>query len=78
MVVKSYVEDLEGRMRLKRMWKLVPQVEKRGTNEWRSKVILDLVISPIRGFMVDRMSTAETWMAQSTERAEGARPEMRR
>ena len=28
MVVNSCLEDLEGRMRLKRMWKLVPQVEK--------------------------------------------------
>ena len=26
MMVNSCLEDLEGRMRLKRMWKLVPQV----------------------------------------------------
>ena len=26
MVVNSCLEDLEGRMRLKRMWKLIPQV----------------------------------------------------
>ena len=29
-------------MRLKRIWELVPQIGKRGTNEWRSAVILDL------------------------------------
>ena len=36
-MVNSRLEDLDGRMRLKRMWKLVPQVKKnkRGTNEWR-------------------------------------------
>ena len=28
MLVNSCLEDLEGRMRLKRMWKLVPQVVK--------------------------------------------------
>ena len=27
-VVNSYLEDLEGRMRWKRMWKLIPQVRK--------------------------------------------------
>ena len=35
MVVNSGLEDLEVRMRLKKMWKLVPQVEKRGTNWWK-------------------------------------------
>ena len=36
MVVNSCLEDLEGRMRLKRMWKFVPQAgKKRGINEWR-------------------------------------------
>ena len=33
-VVNSYLEDLE-RMRLKRVWKVVPQAGKRGTNERR-------------------------------------------
>ena len=36
MVVNSCPGDLEGRMRLKTMWKLIPQVgEKRGMSEWR-------------------------------------------
>ena len=29
MVVNSGLEDLEGRMKLKRMWKLVPQMGKK-------------------------------------------------
>ena len=29
MVVNSYLEDLDGRMRSKRMWKFIPQVRKR-------------------------------------------------
>ena len=37
------LEDLEGRMRLKRLWKLVSQVGKRrGTNDLRPAVILVL------------------------------------
>ena len=37
MVVNSCLEYLEGRMRLKNVWKVVPQVGKkeRGMNEWR-------------------------------------------
>ena len=34
-MVNSCLEDLEVRMRLKRMWKLIPQAKKKGTNEWR-------------------------------------------
>ena len=29
MAVNSYLEDVEGRMRLKRMWKLIPRWEKK-------------------------------------------------
>jgi len=36
MVVNSCLEDLEGRMRLKRMLKLIPKAgKKRGTKEWK-------------------------------------------
>ena len=36
MVVNCCFEDLEGVMRLKRKWELVPQAgKKKGTNEWR-------------------------------------------
>jgi len=36
MVDNSCLEDLEGRMRLKRMWKSIAQAGKKGgTNEWR-------------------------------------------
>ena len=33
MVVNSCIEDREGRMRLKRMWKLVPKAGEKRTNE---------------------------------------------
>ena len=33
MVVNCCLEDLDERMTLNRMWKLVPQVGKQGTNE---------------------------------------------
>jgi len=36
MVVNNCLKDLEERMRLKRVWKVVLQVgKKRGINEWR-------------------------------------------
>ena len=85
MVDNSCLEDLEGRMRLKRMWKSIAQAGKKGgTNEWRWEVFLDLG-SFIRNLMVDgwwvmldHVSPAETWGVQSMKRAEGARPERRR
>ena len=35
MVVNSCLEDLDGRMRLKKMLKLIPQEGKKKSNEWR-------------------------------------------
>ena len=77
MVVKSYLEDLEGSMRLKRMWKLVPQVGKRGTNGWQRAVILDLGSFTRTELMMDCLHPAEISAGQIMERAEAARPERR-
>ena len=59
MAVNSYLGDLEGRMRLQRLWKLIPQMGKGGTSEWRWAVILDFGSFARRGLMVDRVSPAE-------------------
>ena len=45
--------------------------KKRGINEWRWTVILDLGSFTRRGLLVDRMHPADIWEEQSTERAEG-------
>ena len=63
MVVNSCLEHLEGRMRFKSLWKVIPQVGKRGTNEWRFTRML---------LMVDSLE-----VEQSTERAEGVKRERR-
>ena len=55
MVVNSCREYLEGRMRLKRVWKLVPQAGK------KKNKLVDLGSFTRRRLMVDSVSPAKTW-----------------
>ena len=61
MVVNSCLEDLDGKMRLKRMWKLIPQVG------IKKNKLMEVSCNPgfrkfhQKGLMVDRVSPAETW-----------------
>ena len=67
-MVVSSLEDLEGRMRWKRMEKLVPHVgKKRGTNGWRWVVNRDFGSFTRRGLIVDRMHPAEILMDWNIE-----------
>ena len=59
MVVNSCLKDLEGRMIFKRMWNLVTQARKRGTNECRGAVTQDLCILTRSWLMIDRVCSAE-------------------
>ena len=77
MVVKSFLEDLEGRMRLKRVWKLIPPAGKKEEQRSRGGQWFWIFgISP--EWLVDRVCHAGTWGRRSTERAEGARSGRRR
>ena len=69
-------EDLEGIIRLKRMWNWFHRWGKRGTNGWRWAVILNLGSFTRRGLMWDKKKGdgTRTLQKQSTERAEGATP----
>ena len=55
MVVNNCLKDLEGGMGLKRMFKLVPQVGKKGAKT----VILDFGSFTRRGLFVDCVCSAE-------------------
>ena len=79
MVMNSCLKDLDGRMRLKRMWKLVSQVGKKKTRNEGVEVRNDPRFWEFhqKGLMVDHVRPAATLGGQSIERTEGARPERR-
>ena len=60
-MVNSCLEDVEGRMRLKRMWKLIPKVGGKGGGEWRCAVILHFGSFTKKELMVNHERSTETW-----------------
>ena len=64
MVVKSRLEDLEGRLRLKRMWKLRPSVYPQVGKKKRKRKEEQM---GRRELMMDYVRPAETWVTARKE-----------
>ena len=75
MVLNSCLEDLEGRMRLKRMWRLVPQVGKKEERIGGGEHLSWIFGVSVKGVAGGPRAPCRYLGRQSTERAEGARPE---
>ena len=63
MVVNRCLQDLDGRIRLKTVWK-------KGIHEWREAVVLDFSSFTLKGLLEDCVHPAHTSERRSMERVQ--------